>query len=166
MSTATLRSSVELKGQIATLAAELESTQSRLPQALRNAAQAFLGGASSDEVQSVRTQIRRVEDLLAGMRDLATRAELHELSAEIGRRERKHEKDAERLVELRAGGTRADAVIAGTGARYGAEVRADREDRNAAFAVYEAAHLEHIAETKAIAALVARRDELEASIDD
>jgi hypothetical protein len=160
MSTATLQSSAELHEEIAKLDAELKSTRSKLLKAFRDAARAFLGGTSSDEVQSLRTQIRRLQDLLIGLHDLAALTELDELNAEIERRERQYEKDAERLVELKRAGTRKDAVIEGAGNRFGVAMRADREDRIDAFSVYEEAHHAHIAEAQAIESLRTRRDEL------
>jgi hypothetical protein len=166
MSTATQLSSADLKERVTELERELAAAKEKLPGALRNAAAAYLGGKANDEVQSVRTQIRRFQDLLAGTAQLAAQAEHQELEVEIERRQKQYEKDAELLVELRQGGTREDAVIEGTGLAWQNDMRADRKDRNAAFYRYEDANNAHTAEATAIEALVARAIELEIEFPD
>jgi len=121
----------------------------------------YLGDkSSSDEVQRVRTEIQRLQDLIAGVRDLATQTEVDELEREIERRESAYEVVGERLEELRHAGTRQDAVIEGAGPAWQNAMRADREERNEAFSRYASANNAHRAEAKAIEALVERRDEL------
>lgn len=163
--TATL-SSAELTRHIADVGGRLEAAQSSLPAALRNAATAFLHGRENDGPKSVRAEIRVLQDLIAGLRQLNVRAEHDDLNAEIERREREYEAESARLEVLRSAGTRMPATFEGAGLELIQKEREDRESRNAAFAKYEAAHLDHLDERKAIDALTARRAELERQFDD
>ena len=166
MTATTTHSSAELSKHLAIVEGRLAAAQAKLPPALRAAALAFLGDRANDEVNSLRAEIRKLQDLAAGLRDVSVRAEVDELDAEIERRERDYEAETERLVILRRDGTRLDAVIEGAGPNFGAELRADREQRNAAFAIYEKANLAHMDERKEIDALGARRNELERQFPD
>jgi len=154
--------STELREHIARVEDELAAVKAKLPAALRASALGYLGGMATDEAPSIRTQIRRLQDVLAGLRDMAILAEHGELTAEIKRREAAHENDSERLERLRLAATRGDRVIPGTGHAWASAVRADREERNVDFATYEKANIAHMGERKAINALVCRRNALEA----
>jgi hypothetical protein len=166
MTATTTHSSAELSKHLAIVEGRLAAAQAKLHPALRAAALAFLGDRANDEVNSVRAEIRKLQDLAAGLRDVSVRAEVDELDAEIERREQDYEAETSRLETLRRAGTRQDAVIEGAGPSFGAELRADREQRNVAFSVYEAAHHAHLDERKAIDALNARRAELERQFPD
>lgn len=147
MTTATVTlPSGELKGRIGKLERELQGVQSKLPNALRNAAVAYLGGRSNDDVSSIRTQIRRLEDVLAGLRQLAALAELDELRLEIDRREDAYSKSTRLAAELRGQANNSALATA---------------ERNSAFGKYQATQDAHDAERLAIDRLTQRCAELE-----
>lgn len=103
MSTATLHPSVELHAFIEKLEAELESLRSKLPEAFRDDARTYLSGlkiCGGGEAWTLRMEIRVVEDILIGLRDLSAKAEIDELDAEIERRktaQQERKSEAERL---------------------------------------------------------------------
>lgn len=103
MTTATSSLSLnDLKPRIVEVEAELAILRGeRLPAAQRAAALAYLGGRHSDETTSVRAQIRRVGELLAGLRALAEERECDEVQAELKKRVAAYEQEERRVERLR-----------------------------------------------------------------
>ena len=136
------RSAADVWRELERVDEQLSDAKARLPIVLESSAKAFLGGRSDDEVNSVRTQIRRLSDLSEGLRRLALRTELDELSSEIERRKREYAGEAVRVRELKC----ADRV-------------------SVEFREYEQASLAHNDDAREIANLEDRLNALEGELD-
>lgn len=158
--------STQIKERTVEVERELESAKAKLPGALRANAQAYLRGKYVDEVSSLRDQIRKLQDVRAGLYGLAAHTEYAELSEEIERRERAYDEESGRVERLRQIFNGHGRSVEGVGTALRAAERTQRADQNAAFAEYAHANNGHRNERKAIDALVARRDELAQTIED
>ncbi len=98
-------SSHEIAEQLAAVEHELAEAKKSLPAAQRVAAQAHLeadhNGYRADAVDAVRGKIARLKDIIAGLEQLAAGAEYAEISKQIGRCQREHEKSAAHVEKLR-----------------------------------------------------------------
>ena len=157
----------EIQARVPHLESEIEMAKGELRRAKMLDAEAAISGKKSNATAAARERLQVLRDRLDGLSLYARSVLVADLSKEIDEREHQHTRDGEQVTKLRAKHLALKQELPGGGGSAWRAAERDRSDAShKAFEDYESANNHYNTEANAISALIEKRDEMKAELDE